>query len=139
MRRNRPVSGALLVELLIVILFFMAGSVILVRVFGKAHELSGRAGTTAYALAEAQNLADRLYSAEDPEALLQAEGFAPEAGAAAGSSVWTLQRETYGLKVTIEEIPLEGGRYLAMRTEALEEDGVIVTLPCSRYRQEGAS
>ena len=56
-------SNVLLVELLIVILFFMIGSVILMQVFEKTYNQSQKAKAETTALAEGQSMADRLYQA----------------------------------------------------------------------------
>ena len=68
-------SNALLVELLIVVLFFMLSSTILLRVFSTAHQQNVRAGAITTALTEAQNVAEGLYAADDVEAELRKMGF----------------------------------------------------------------
>ena len=71
--RNR--TNTLLIELLIVVFFFMMGSVILIQVFGKAHEASVRARLLGDGTARGQSVADLLYAAADPEAALREAGF----------------------------------------------------------------
>ena len=71
--RNR--TNTLLIELLIVVFFFMMGSVILIQVFGKAHEASARARLLGEGTARGQSVADLLYAAADPEAALREAGF----------------------------------------------------------------
>ena len=68
--RSQSRTNALLIELLIVILFFMLASTILVRVFGEAYRQSETAGVSVEALAGVQNLADRIYASGEPEELL---------------------------------------------------------------------
>ena len=64
-------ANALLVELLIVIFFFMLGATILVQVFERSYHQGQKAQIGIYALSEAQNAADRLYQADDVEAELE--------------------------------------------------------------------
>ncbi|GEM_PF-5071783 len=56
-------ANALLLEILIVILFFMLGAIILMRVYQKAYLEGDRSKAQTQALSEAQSVADRLYSA----------------------------------------------------------------------------
>ena len=96
--RSEHRSNALLVELLIVILFFMLAAGVLVQVFGKARNMSARSETVAAALSDAQNVADQLYAAPDAEAALTALGFA------GGNGVWT-RSGAYDLTVALQEVP----------------------------------
>ena len=68
--RNRNRSNVLLVEILIAVLFFMLSAAVLVRVFVTSRNLTVRSGVEAKALVEAQNVAEALYAAGDPEELL---------------------------------------------------------------------
>jgi len=72
-RANR--TNALVVELMMAVLFFMLASTVLAQVFGHARVVSNRAEVLTRALAAAQNTADRLYAAGDPEQTLSEEGF----------------------------------------------------------------
>ena len=67
--KNR--SNVLLVEILIAVLFFMLSATVLVRVFVTARNMTLRAGVETQALAEAQNVAETLYAAEDPAEALE--------------------------------------------------------------------
>ena len=77
-----PNCLALLVELLIVVLFFMLAATVLLQVFTGASDQGTRAGKTTQALNAAQNVAERLYSAADAEKALtflrSAEGIVVE-------------------------------------------------------------
>ena len=61
-------ANALLVELLLVIFFFMISAAILVQVFADAKLKSRTAHATNASMLEAQNIAEDLYAAEDPDA-----------------------------------------------------------------------
>lgn len=60
-KHNR--QNTLLMEILIVVLFFALCSTVILNVFVGAHNQSERAGAQADALIAAQSLADRLYAA----------------------------------------------------------------------------
>ena len=75
-KHNR--QNTLLMEILIVVLFFALCSTVILNVFVGAHNQSARAGAQADALIAAQSLADRLYAADDggraaPERLAEDE------------------------------------------------------------------
>lgn len=56
--------NALLVELLIVVLFFSLACIVLIKVYAGAAHISIRAGDRNSALLEAQNLAEQIYCAD---------------------------------------------------------------------------
>ncbi len=71
-------SNALLVELMIVIMFFMLTTSVLLEVFAKARKMSARAELLTNSLVIAQNTADRLYAADDPEKTLTEMNFSKD-------------------------------------------------------------
>ena len=71
-------ANALLVELLLVIFFFMISAAILVQVYADAKLKSKTAHATNFSMLEAQNIAEDLYSTEDPDAVLAEYGFTAE-------------------------------------------------------------
>lgn len=120
-------SNALLVELLIVVMFFMLAATVLMQVFARAHAVSDRARLMADAVAEAQSQADQLYASEDPEAALAALGFSPAADG------WTHESGDY-----ISTVTLTRGQDGFARQEVTLRDRageVLLTLPCSRWRE----
>ena len=129
MKRNNQ-TNALLVELLIVILFFMLGSVILIRVFGKAYQMTSSAEASAEAMVEAQSTADILYAAFGSVEELERMGFAPESGE---DGIWRRTGDQYDLRVTIRDEERPVGVMRQMKVEALKNEEVLITLPCSRY------
>ena len=122
-------SRALLVELLIVVLFFMLASTVLLRVFAAANAQSAQAGRLTEALNAAQNLADRLYAAADPEAELKAMDFAPEDG--------VLRREdgAFLLEVSLAREARASGAFLRGEVRVYSDGERLVSLPCSRYEE----
>ena len=120
-------ANALLVELLLVILFFMLGSTILVQLFADARHKSIQAKATGESLAEAQNCAEDLYGAEDPEAWLSEYGFVQEEGK------WARSRDGYTLYVTEENEETEAGTLRTFNISAVGDGKDLFTLPSTRY------
>lgn len=127
--RSRPKSSALLMELLIVILFFMIASMILIRVFAAARLQSEKAEMITDSLSEAQNVADRLYVSEEPEILLESLGFSSQDG------VWVRDSGKYRMEALITEERDEAGIFRRQEVRVISEDEMLFSLPCSR-RQE---
>ena len=63
-------ANALLVELLLVIFFFMLGVTVLVELFAGAKHKTLQARAMNTAVMEAENIADDIYGADDPDAVL---------------------------------------------------------------------
>ena len=120
-------ANALLVELLLVIFFFMISSAILVQVFADAKLKSRTAHATNASMLEAQNIAEDLYAAEDPDAVLNAYGFAEKDGA------MILEKDGYFLKVTIREQETESGVLKTYDVSGVEGDKTLLTLPSTRF------
>lgn len=127
--RKRSQGNALLVELLIVVLFFMLAATVLLRIFAAAHEQGALAERYNEALSAAQNAADRLYAADDPEEALRGMGFAEE------NEMWKLMQERYTLEAEVSRETLEAGILRRQEVRAVTGDERIVTLPCSRYEE----
>ena len=136
---NKNRSNVLLVEILIAVLFFMLSATVLVQVFAGAHTLTRRAGAETRALAEAQNVAEALYAAEDPDAALGALGFKSAHGA------WTRDYGEYTLYVESGSEATDAGTLWKGDISALyhnrnanrarQEDDELFTLPCTRYKE----
>ena len=120
-------ANALLVELLLVIFFFMIAAAILVQVFADARMKSRIAYATNAAMLEAENIAEDLYVAENPDEVLENYGFITEDGE------WTLKRDGYLLKVTPREEETESGILKNYDISGLDGDKVLLTLPSTRY------
>ena len=90
-------ANALLVELLLVIFFFMIAAAILVQVFADAKLKSRTANAYNETMLEAQNIAEDLYAAKDPDAVLNGYGFTAQDGG------WVLDKDEYSLKITVRE------------------------------------
>ena len=135
--RNR--SNVLLVEILIAVLFFMLSATVLIQVFVTARNMTVRAGVETRALAEAQNVAEALYAADDPDAALEAMQFKLYHGA------WSRSDGDYTLYVEGEERASEAGvswvgtvrAFYSVRSvnQVRQEDEELFSLPCAHYRE----
>ena len=119
-------ANALLVELLLVIFFFMISAAILVQVYADAKLKSRTAHATNYSMLEAQNIADDLYAIDSPDTVLKNYGFTEKDG------VWTLEKEGYTLQVTYREEETEAGILRTYNVSGLEGDKTLLTLPSTR-------
>lgn len=120
-------SNALLVELLIVVMFFMLASTVLLQVFAAARKQSTRAELITGALAEAQNIADRLYATDDPEALLSSLGFTPQ------GDLWIQQEGSRQIEARISDETDESGTFRRQEIRVTSAGETLFTLPCSRW------
>ena len=137
--RNKNRSNVLLVEILIAVLFFMLSATVLVRVFVTSRNLTVRSGVEVKALVEAQNVAEALYAAEDPEALLTEMEFGSSHGA------WSRDYGDYSIYVTGETKQSGAGTLwegavsafykVRMPDAKRAEDEELFTLPCVRYEE----
>ena len=121
-------QNALLIEIMIAVLFFALCSTILLETFVTAREQSKRAGGDGRALIFAEDLAERLYAAEDMSALLAAEGFLK-----AETGVWTKTNGEYAAAVTLEDEPARAGVLHSANIRVLRREQLVVELPAARY------
>ena len=122
-------SNALLVELLIVIAFFMIAGTTLLEVFTKAWEQGGHAGIVTHAINEAQNVAEHLYAAHDGQSELEALGFSLD------GTMWVRDDGSYLLEAQSETQMRTGGVWRKQEVRVTLEDETILTLPCSKYEE----
>ena len=129
-------ANALLVELLLVIFFFMISAGILVQVYADAKLKSRTAHATNFSMIEAQNVAEDLYAAENPEATLAEYGFTKE-----GNS-WSLEKDGYFLRVTVREEETASGVLrtydvsgveITRNQSGEEKENTLLTLPSTRF------
>lgn len=120
-------SNALLVELLIVVMFFMLTTTVLLEVFAKANSFSTRSHLLTVSMVKAQNIADRLYVAEDAEAYLKSLGFVKK------DEGWTLSENGYDMTVLVSPETDETGTYWRQSVKVSAHGEELYTLPCSRW------
>lgn len=120
-------ANALLVELLLVIFFFMISAAVLVQVFADAKLKSRTAHATNASMLEAQNIAEDLYVTDSPSAVLESYGFTEKDGA------WVLEKEGYQLRVTLREEETASGTLRTYDVSGVEGDTTLLTLPSTRF------
>ena len=120
-------SNALLIELLLVIFIFMIAAAILVQIFADAKLKSRTAAATNASMLEAQNIAEELYAADNPDAVLADYGFT------AWNDGWVLEKDGYLLKVELREEESESGTLRTYDISGIEGDKTLLTLPSTRY------
>ena len=120
-------ANALLVELLLVIFFFMISAAILAQIYADAKLKSRTAAATNSAMLEGQNIAEDLYGAENPDAVLQDYGFTLQ------DSVWVLEKKGYVLKVTPKVEETDSGTLRTYEVAGVEGGKTLITLPSTRY------
>ena len=129
MRTNHH-SNALLVELLIVVLFFMLASTVLIRLFGAAWDQSRKAEQKAEAVAELQNVADMLYARQDMKSALEEMGFTGE------GVQWTRDDGRMNVTVVTDEQKNSFGVLQNHEITARDEYGqVLYSLSASCFRE----
>ena len=124
-------SNALLVELLIVVMFFMLAAAFLMQMFAAARIQGEKAGILNDALVSAQNTAEWLYAAEDPEKALEDRGFAFENG------IWRSDEEGLVTEVEFKEEDMTAGRLLSQTVRVSKEGEQLIELPVARYEEVG--
>jgi hypothetical protein len=91
MKKRHSTANVLLIELVLVILFFMLCTSTIVEMFGHARVKSIYARSGNEAMLTVENLEERLACTADTEGELRKEGFELENG------VWVLHRDTFTL------------------------------------------
>ena len=125
--KNTSRANTLLVELLLVILFFLFASMTLVELFGVSKRKSIDAQSISDSVMEAQNVAEELYNTSAPEEKLAELGFT------ADGDHWVVARDNYSLMVTKAEEESEAGVLRMFYVIALEKDQQKACLPAARY------
>ncbi len=128
---NRYRGNIVLVELLIVLIFFSLSQAILVQVFADAQSKTARSEMLGDALLAAQDAAEQLGCTDEPEALLEGMGYALSDGlyrydAPAG----------YAITAQISRLRQPGGLLTSIALSAAKDGEALFTLPVSRYAPE---
>jgi Tfp pilus assembly protein PilV len=130
-KMNRTHRGnALLVELLIVVLFFMLASTVLLQLFATARRQGAKAEALTEATSWAQNIADALYAAPDAEEELAASGFSRD------GEHWVLTGEALTASVALSREALEAGVLTRYSVSVLDGEEILISLPGVRYEEE---
>ena len=125
--KSRSRSNTLLIELLLVIFFFMCSAGILVQIFASAKLKSRTAHTINASMLEAENIAEDLYASDDPDTVLASYGFTGQDGS------WELQKDGYLLKVVLKSEETETGTLRSYEITGVQGEQTLIPLPSIRY------
>ena len=127
-------QNALLVEIIVAVLFFALSATVILEVFATSYLQTTYADACNKAVAEAQNLAARLYVTDAPEALLESEGFTFD------GSIWRHLEDddnesdnNYVLQISLDIAQLEAGEMRSAVITALRGERTILEIPCAHY------
>ncbi len=122
-------GNMLLIELVIVILFFALSQVVLVQVFAEAQRKTVHTSKLNKALITAQDIVEQLCNNPDPDVTLAQVGFV---GGVAGSYVFSNQ-DGVDFFATISRLSQPQGEMVTVKLTAKLEDQALFTLPSVQY------
>jgi len=125
---KRYQGNILLIELLIVILFFSLSQVVMVRVFASAHEKSHDSVQLRHALMACQDVAEQLSVSEEPDALLLQLDFNGEDG-----NYFRCDEHGFDLYVQCQREETPAGTLLCSTITAQKDSKEILSVPVSLY------
>ena len=120
-------QSSLLVEIVIAVLFFAMSATVILNVFATAYRQSSYAGALSASTQEAQNLAERLYLSDDPQAMLAGEGFVQE------GDMWRMTTGAYDFAVELVSEQSDAGELRTANIAVLRAEETLVELPLARY------
>lgn len=120
-------QSSLLVEIVIAVLFFAMSATVILNVFATAYRQSSYAGALSSSTEEAQDLAERLYLSDDPQAMLAGEGFVQD------GETWYLTADGYDLAVELASESSEAGELRTANIVVMREGEMLIELPLARY------
>lgn len=130
--KKRSASRALLLELLIVIGFFLISVSVLVPLLARARQRDERADLLVSVLTEAQNTVELLSSGRDPAEVLAELGFEK----AEEPDLWIRAEGETSFQVSLSRETRPGGEFVRTSLEVFQGEESLLLLPCSVYRPE---
>ena len=118
----------LLIEFVIVILFFSLSQVVLVQVFAGSQFLTKENEDLNYAVLELQDLAEQLFASDNPEQTLLDNGFTKE-----NEKYVNPVRRGIHVAVAVEKKEQPGGSLVEIVLAANLDETELMTIPCVRY------
>ena len=126
--KKHSTANILLIELVLVILFFMLCVSTIVEMFGLARVKSAYAKASSSAVMTVENLEERLAAATDAGAELEKEGFVLEDGR------WILREEGYAITAVESTEETEAGLLRTVTFSAEQKTGkTLFNLPVTNY------
>lgn len=120
----------LLIELVIVILFFSLSQVVLVQVFAESQRKTVNNGKLNQALLQMQSIAERLCNEPKPDTVLLEMGFWGQDGSYAYTS-----EQGVDLYANIKRLSAPTGEFVSIDLCAKQGEEDLFTLPTMRYFQ----
>ncbi len=118
----------LLIELVIVILFFALSQVVLVQVFAEAQRKTINSGKLNDSLLYMQDVAELLSDNPDPDTMLMTLGFSGRDGVYVYSN-----KEGIDFYANIQRLSQPSGQLLTVELSVKKANEVLFTLPSVRY------
>lgn len=132
---NTRKPNSMLIELVIVILFFAISAGIILQLFMAAHERSSQSTFDTTALLLAEDLAARFQTSDLPaDDFIQAEGFAQEPDGA--KKTFTHGAQTVRMALSGESKQTGAGTLDAWMLDVYDGERLAFSLPISRYIPE---
>lgn len=123
-------GNTLLLELVVVILFFALSQAIVLQVFAKAQTLNREAQVTNLAVMRAEDAAETLAVSDDAEGTLLALGFT-----ATDDGYLCTSGDGYRLVATLSRFTQPSGELTTVEIHAYRGATELFTLPAVRYRE----
>lgn len=121
-------GNTLLIELIIVLLFFALSQTVVVSMFAAAHEKAERSSILSSALVYTEGVAERLSIEESPDTALTDMGFA------GGDGIYVYANsEGYDVTVTVDREDKPAGEMLCITVTASKDGEELVSLPVQQY------
>lgn len=121
-------GNVVLIELVIVLIFFALSQVAIVQVFAAAQQKTNESRLLNEALLTAQDAAEQLALSDDPEALLSGLGYAQQDG------LYRYQSPAgYAVVARITRLTQPNGALVSVQLSAQQGDATLFTLPVNRY------
>ena len=128
MRKKHGTANILLIELVLVILFFMLCVSTIVEMFGAARVKSAWAKAGSQAMLIVENLEERLAASDDAGGELSRQGFVQE------EDRWVLREEGYTLTAVESQEKTEAGTLRTVAFSAEQKTGKpLFELPVTHY------
>lgn len=121
-------GNTLLIELIIVLLFFALSQTVVVSMFAASHEKAERSSLLSASLMFSESLAERLSTEEKPDAALLEMGFA----GGEGEYAYTDSRG-FDVEVSMRREEKPAGEMLYITITASGNGEELVTLPVQQY------
>lgn len=125
-------GNVLLIELVIVLLFFSLSQVIVVQIFAEAQKKATDSSIAHRALTLTQDVAERVTCADEPEELLKELGFVRE-----GAAFVLTAEEGFTLTAEVTSIEQPAGVLETVMLTATRNGDVLFAFPSTSYKEAG--